>query len=421
VKLLVLAHKPPPHHGQSYMVQLLLDALNTDGRKGEGGSSHTETHDGDPVIECYHVDARYSSSDEDLGQARWGKVLLAFKFSLQAIWCRLRHGVKNLYYVPAFPARAPLYRDWIVLSLCRPFFSRVIYHWHAVGLGDWLATQVRPWERWFSRWVYAQPDLSVVLRPFNRTDGEQVASKRVEVVANGIPDPCPDFARDVLPRRLARVAARKKILAGETLSDSDRAGAGPDANVFQLLFVSMCYSGKGLFDTVEAVALVHQKLKGSPLRVKLIVAGAFWLPNERTEFEERIRQPDLQDAGQPIVEYRGFVSGADKQNLFAQGDCLCFPTCMAESFGLVLVEGMAFGLPLITTRWRNIPEMLPPNPSGIVAPKSPEQIAAAVVSYMDSDYHPALRAWFLDHYTDRQFCKNMKRVLASVDETHEPK
>ena len=398
------------------MVQQLLDALDTNGRPGEKKDCHAATSNGDPVIECYHVDARYSSSNEDVGRARWGKVLLAFKFSFQAIWCRFRHGVKNLYYVPAFPARAPIYRDWIVLSLCRPFFRRVIYHWHAIGLGEWLATQGRPWERWFSKWVYARPDLSVVLRPFNRTDGEQVASKRVEVVANGIPDPCPDFEKDVLPRRLARVAARRKILAGQTLSELELAAAGPDADVFHLLFVSLCYSGKGLFDTVDAVALVGQKLKGSPLQVKLTVAGEFWLPEERTEFERRIREPDLQDAGRPIVDYRGFVSGLDKRNLFAHGDCLCFPTCMAESFGLVLVEGMAFGLSLITTRWRNIPEMLPPNPSGIVAPKSPEQIAAAVVSYMNSDYDPALRAWFLDHYTDKQFCKNMKRVLASVDE-----
>jgi glycosyltransferase involved in cell wall biosynthesis len=210
-------------------------------------------------------------------------------------------------------------------------------------------------------------------------------------------------------------------LAGEALSASELAAAGSDVNVFRVLFVSLCYSGKGLFDTIEAVALVRQKLKGTPLRVELAVAGAFWVAEERAEFERRIGEPDLQDEGSPVVDYRGFISGGDKERLFAEGDCLCFPTCMAESFGLVLVEGMAFGLPLITTQWRNIPEMLPPNPSGIVAPKSPEQIAAAMVSYMNSDYDPALRAWFLDHYTDEQFYRNMKRVLASVDGMHEQK
>ena len=104
VKILVFAHKPPPHHGQSYMVQLLVDALGGDVRtlSQRGPSSR---------IECYHLDARYSADTDDVGQARFSKVLLALKYSLQAVWCRFRHGVRHLYYVPAFPARTPVYRD----------------------------------------------------------------------------------------------------------------------------------------------------------------------------------------------------------------------------------------------------------------------------------------------------------------------
>ena len=39
---------------------------------------------------------------------------------------------------------------------------------------------------------------------------------------------------------------------------------------------------------------------------------------------------------------------------------------------------MAFGLPIVTTRWRSLPEMLPPNYPGLVDSQSPEQIAAAL-------------------------------------------
>jgi glycosyltransferase involved in cell wall biosynthesis len=412
VKLLVFAHKPPPHHGQSYMVELLLKALGGDARQR---MEIRRTHVSQTGIDCYHVDARYSTSSVDIGQARWGKVLLAFKFSLEAIWCRFRWGVESLYFVPAFPARAPIYRDWIVLLLCRPFFKRTIYHWHAVGLGEWLAREARPWERWISRRILPKPDLSIVLRPFNRTDAEQLESKRIEVVPNGIPDPCPDFEKEVLPRRLARAEARKKLLAGKTLDAGERLQAGADVNTFRLLFVGTCYSGKGLFDSLEAVALAQQKLSGSSLRVSLTVVGKFWIEAEQAEFERRIRKPDLQVDDQPLVDYRGFVAGADKHRLFIESDCLCFPTRMPESFGLVLVEGMAFGLSLITTNWRNIPEMLPPHPPGIVEPKSPEQIASAVVSYLGRAYDPSLRAWFLSHYTEQEFAENMRRTLASLD------
>ncbi len=396
------------------MVQLLLDALGGDVREVSAkGSGRSPTFVSS--IECYHLNARYSVDNEDVGQARLGKVFLAIKYSLQAIWCRCRFGATTLYYVPAFPARTPIYRDWLVLGLCRPFFKRLVYHWHAVGLGEWLQTEARPWERWLSRRIFNQPDLSIVLRPFNCTDAELVESRRIEVVPNGIPDPCPDFDRELLPRRQARCWARKRLLTGQSLSPAEQVASGGDAHIFRLLFVSLCYSGKGLFDTVEAVALVHRKLKGSPLKIRLTIAGTFWLPEEKAQFEARIREPDLQEDGQSIVEYRGFVGGADKQRLFIGSDCLCFPTRMPESFGLVLVEGMAFGLPLITTRWRNIPEMLPPNAPGIVEPKSPEQIAAAVVSYLDREHDPALRAWFLGHYTDTKFSDNMRNVLAGVE------
>jgi glycosyltransferase involved in cell wall biosynthesis len=409
VKLLVLAHKPPPHHGQSYMVQLLLEALGGDARQRPADQAP-------PPIECFHVDARYSTGNEDVGRARWGKIFPALRYSAQAIFCRLRYGVKHLYYVPAFPARAPVWRDWIVLGLCRPFFKTLTYHWHATGLGEWLDREARPWERWLSRRLFRRPDLSIVLRPFNRPDAESLESRRIEVVPNGIPDPCPDFEQRILPRRLARVAARRKLLAGDMLTGVETAAAGPDPHVFHVVFLGLCYSGKGLFDAVDALAVAHRNLKDSPLRVRLTVAGKFWLEPERAQFDQRIRQPDLQDEkGRPLVEYRGFVDGADKTRLFVESDCLVFPTYMPESFGLVLVEGMAFGLPLVTTNSRNIPEMLPPNTRGIVDPKAPEQIARALLGHLEADYDPGLRAHFLVHYTQQRFAARMREVLASVE------
>lgn len=406
MKLLVFAHKPPPHHGQSYMIQLLLDALGGDARARSAPASPED-------IECYHVDARYSSDNEDVGQARLGKVFLALRYALQAVWLRLRHGVSNLYYVPAFPARTPIYRDLLVLGLCRPFFKRLIYHWHAVGLGDWIEKEARPWERWLCRLVLGRPDLNIVLRPYNTTDADVLQPKRTAVVPNGVPDPCPGFATQVLPRRLARIAARKKISTGAVLTPEETSSTGASPEVFQILFLSLCYSGKGLFDAVEAMAIAQRRLKDFPIRIRLAVAGKFWIEAEKAQFEKRIAEPDLQGPHGPLVVYHGFAGGRDKERLFIESDVLCFPTKMPESFGLVLCEGMAYGLPLITTRWRNIPEMLPPEMPGVVDPGAPEQIADAIVGCISAGYDARLREHFLNHYTDTRFAENMKRVLRS--------
>ena len=101
MKLLVFAHTPPPHHGQSYMVQLMLGGFGGDCRRRAAGRAATG---GPPAIfgvECYHVNARLSQKLEDIGDLRLGKFILLLGYCLQAIWCRFRHDVDVFYYVPA--------------------------------------------------------------------------------------------------------------------------------------------------------------------------------------------------------------------------------------------------------------------------------------------------------------------------------
>src|SRR5882757_8260343 len=51
MKLLVFAHTPPPHHGQSYMVQLMLAGFGGDARRKKGAAASPYG------VECYHVNA----------------------------------------------------------------------------------------------------------------------------------------------------------------------------------------------------------------------------------------------------------------------------------------------------------------------------------------------------------------------------
>ena len=56
MKLLVFAHTPPPHHGQSYMVQLMLQGFGGDARRRPANAGSPRG------IDCYHVNARFSRS-----------------------------------------------------------------------------------------------------------------------------------------------------------------------------------------------------------------------------------------------------------------------------------------------------------------------------------------------------------------------
>src|SRR4051812_27492633 len=120
MKLLVFAHTPPPHHGQSYMVQLMLAGFGGDKRtKRKSGAEQGAISASPTDIECYHVNARLSSKLEDVGTLRIGKSVLLLGYCLQAIWCKFRYGINTFYYVPAPGKRSALYRDWMVMSVCR--------------------------------------------------------------------------------------------------------------------------------------------------------------------------------------------------------------------------------------------------------------------------------------------------------------
>jgi glycosyltransferase involved in cell wall biosynthesis len=425
MKLLVFAHTPPPHHGQSYMVQLMLAGFGGDCRKiSRRGTPHS--------IQCYHVNARLSKHLEDIGDFRIGKLLLLFGYCLQAIWCRFRYGVTNFYYIPAPGKRSALYRDWLVMAVCRPFFKRVILHWHAAGLAKWLETNVHIRSRSVTFDLMKHADMSIVLSQYNRADAEKLFARRIEIVGNGVPDPCPAFEMDVLPRRNKRLAARNKLLDGELLTAEDVAGTGGDPHLFRVLFLAHCRRDKGLFDTLEGVALANEKLScsQSAIRVHLTIAGQFISDRDRVEFEQRAAQADFsptiavplpgrhdQKLSTKLVDYKGFVSGERKTRLFEESDCFCFPTYYyAESFGLVVIEAMAFGLPVITTRWRSIPELMLQHDASLVPSQDPRAIAAAILTKMSEASAQTLRNHFVRRFTFDECLTKLARAIRSVEQ-----
>jgi glycosyltransferase involved in cell wall biosynthesis len=407
MKLLVFAHTPPPHHGQSYMVKLMLDGLGGDVRRRKDAGSAAA----DSEIACYHVNARFSEDMEDIGTFRVTKALLVFRYCAEAIWCRFRHGVRAFYYVPAPGKRAALYRDWMVMFLCRPFFRDFIYHWHASGLGDWLKREGTLWERSLTHRLLGRPALGLALAIPSMRDALWFCSRRVEVVANGIPDPCANFDGVVLPYRQKRLAARRALLAGQTPSADER-----DACVFRVLYLAHCTREKGVFDTLEGVLLAQAKLiaAGSPLRFHLTIAGAFLDAEEETALRARFAQPDC--AGpDSCISYVGFVSGEQKATLLRTSDAFCFPTYYpAEGQPVNLIEAMACGQTIITTRWRGIPEILPPDYPGFVLPQSPETVAEALIRALTQDAAAQLRHEFVTRFTEARYLQSLREVLSGI-------
>lgn len=314
-QILVFAHVPPPHHGQSVMVDLMLRGLARD-----------------PSFRIFHVDARLSEDLGDVGGIRVGKLGSLLVHCVRALLVRLRHGPMDLYYIPAPAKKSAIIRDWFAMAALRPWFSRTILHWHSMGLGAWACGAIdagqsirrvfpgfldRP-ARYLTRLLLGGADCSLVLSESARGEVALLRPRRMSVVPNGIPDPCPDFAEHVLPLRRKR----------------------DDTSPYRCLYLAHCTGEKGLFDTVEAVGLANELLarRGSSPGIVLTVAGSFMNGEDQRRF-----QAMLEGIPESAVRHVGFAAGSEKIQLLRSHDCLV-SFSRRETFGLNVVEALAFGM-----------------------------------------------------------------------------
>ena len=66
---------------------------------------------------------------------------------------------------------------------------------------------------------------------------------------------------------------------------------------------------------------------------------------------------ESQDISEKVI-FTGFVNPKDMPKMYKMADCLVVPSVWEEPFGVVALEGMASGLPLIVTNSGGLPEVV---------------------------------------------------------------
>ena len=77
---------------------------------------------------------------------------------------------------------------------------------------------------------------------------------------------------------------------------------------------------------------------------------------------------------------------------------------------------MAFGLPIVTTRWRSLPEMLPPNHTGLVDGQDPDEIAATIIKVLAEKTGVRMRKHFLERFTMEHHLADLAAAIHDVEE-----
>jgi glycosyltransferase involved in cell wall biosynthesis/SAM-dependent methyltransferase len=175
----------------------------------------------------------------------------------------------------------------------------------------------------------------------------------------------------------------------------------------------------GLDNLIHAMALVRE----GGVRPLLLVGGAGSL---RPALEALVRAHGLEGD----VEFLGFVDEAELPLYYAAADAFVLPTRALEGFGLVTVEALACGTPVLGTPVGATPEILTPlDPSLVFDDAGPEAIARGIGRFLqrsgDRDDAATLRAACRRHaearYGWEQSVGELEHALAGLVAARAPR
>jgi glycosyltransferase involved in cell wall biosynthesis len=365
ISIIAVAQTPPPFHGQAVMNQLLL----------EGDYSKVQFH---------HVRMAFSDDIQEVGVFRWKKIFHLVVVYFGIVVALFRTGAQVLYYPPASPNMVPFLRDCVLLIGTRWLFQKTVFHFHANGLSEFY--ERLPWLLQKAFWLaYGKPALCIAISDYGKRDGEFLRSQRIIIIPNGIPEQ-------------------------STLSEVNKSTlkATPE-----ILFCGMVSEEKGIGILLEACAKLKQR--GASFRCKIVGKAASEV--EEKKFKYFIQNQQL--AG--TVEFTGPLYNDSKWKAYEGADIFCFPThYAAESFGLVAVEAMMFGLPVVATNWRGLPDIVVDGETGfLVAPKDAQSIAERLEQLiLDHDLRRTIgaagRKRYEEKFTVDKFRNRMEEALSSV-------
>ena len=134
-----------------------------------------------------------------------------------------------------------------------------------------------------------------------------------------------------------------------------------------ILCVARMYPRKRIADLLEASALLRRRIAGA--RVRIVGRGP--------EFETAVRLHGALGLGDTVTLV-GDISPERLAEEYVSADIFCLPS-VQESFGIVFLEAMAAGLPVVACRAAAIPEVVEDGVTGLlVPPRSPDRLAVVL-------------------------------------------
>ena len=362
--ILLIGQTPPPFHGQAVATKLLFDHKWTDQK-------------------IYFLRMNYSHSETEVGRFSFRKVFHLFILIIKTLALLIRRFPCVLYYPPASPHMVPVIRDIFFLIIVRPFAKGTVFHFHAGGLPEFVKSLKNP-IRFFAKCAYLKPDLGIEISNSQVKEMDEFFAKKRIVIPNGLDVPSEKYK-----------------------------GKKSERDPKRILFVAGLRKTKGVLDLIETA----RRLKQMKLNFIMDVVG-LWQESETEKlFHAELSKHKLKDN----ILIHGKLTGQDKWDLYNSAKVFFFPSYYeSENFPLVLIEAMAFGLPIVSTKWRGITEMVDQGDSGFLCEVGQcEEFAEAIKSLIvDQDLHDNMsksaRSLYENNYTQNVFLSSMAEAFEDV-------
>lgn len=153
---------------------------------------------------------------------------------------------------------------------------------------------------------------------------------------------------DALVRVEPPTVEHDEILVGKA---ELRAQLGFTDEDFVVLYCGRLDPDKGIHKLMEAIAALHEP------HIKLLIVGSpFFARTQQSAFQRKLEQ-QAKSLGNR-VQFTGYIPNEDLPDYYRLADLCCVPTLVEEAAGLVAVEAMACGRPVLATRSGGMPEYL---------------------------------------------------------------
>ncbi|MCL5962698.1 MAG: glycosyltransferase family 4 protein [Chloroflexi bacterium] len=227
----------------------------------------------------------------------------------------------------------------------------VLRHSKALNIGTFHAFQTRS-----LAYFYAKP---ILRRFFNKLHGQVAVSE----AASDFVGKYFKGSYTIIPNGIDLALFNPRAEPIRELSDGH----------LNVLFVGRLDKRKGFRYLLEAFPYVLERVPTA----RLVVAGAF-SEGQRQRYESVATSLGVRD-----ITFTGFVPSDQLARLYRSADVFCAPSTGGESFGIILLEAMAMGKPIVASNIVGYRELIRHGQEGLlVEPKNPRSVADALIQLL---------------------------------------